>query len=240
MRVAAASLAGAVLFLWPFIGLGLPSATPALALAIGTLLGLLLLEVGTRRLDSRGLALLAAIAAADAALRMALVSGIGGFSPVFFLILCAGYVFGPSYGFLCGGIALVVSALATGGVGPWLPYQVFAAGWVGVAAGVAGLVRRDVWTLALVGIVTGYLFGALLDVWDWTFFRGSGGAGWEPGLQPAVAVARFARYYLLTSLAYDSFRAFGNALMVLLLAAPILAALRRLKARFTVEIVPVS
>jgi len=35
-------------------------------------------------------------------------------------------------------MSMLVSALAGGGVGPWVPYQIFAVGWVGVAAGLAG------------------------------------------------------------------------------------------------------
>jgi energy-coupling factor transport system substrate-specific component len=236
MRLTAASGAGLALFAWPFAGLGLPPATPAIAVALGTLLGLGLVEFGARRLDARLLALLAALAAVDAALRMALVSGIGGFSPIFFLVLCAGYVFGPSYGFLCGATALLVSALATGGLGPWIPYQVFAVGWVGAGAGIAGRWFRGPWALAVVGLFAGYAFGALLDVWDWTYFRGSGGLGWAPALGAGENLLRFGRYYLATSLAYDSFRAVGNLLAVLLLGPPVLAALRRLKARFTLEV----
>lgn len=237
MRLALASLLGVVLFAWPFLGIGLPADAPAIALAGGSVVVLLTLEAMSRRLDSRLIALLAMLAAVDAALRMALVTGIGGFSPVFFLILCAGYVFGPTYGFLCGGTALIVSALATGGVGPWLPYQVFAAGWVGALAGLAGLKPRGVWPLAAVGFLTGFGFGALMDVWDWTYFRGAGGLGWLPGLAPATAAARFASFYLVTSLAYDSFRAIGNVLMVLLLGPAVMAALQRLRTRLTVEIV---
>jgi len=36
---------------------------------------------------------------------------------------------------------------------------------------------------------------------------------------------------------YDSFRAAGNVLMVLLLAAPVVAALGRVRSRFTFEVV---
>ena len=237
MRVAAASLVGLGLFAWPFLGLGLPPETPALAIALGTLLGLGLVELGARRLDARLLALLAALAALDAALRMALVSGVGGFSPIFFLVLCAGFVFGPSYGFLCGATALLVSALATGGLGPWIPYQVFAVGWVGAGAGLAGRWFKGPLPLAVAGVLAGYAFGALLDVWDWTYFRGSGDLGWAPGLAPGDTLLRFGRFYLVTSAAYDSFRAAGNALMVLLLGPPVLAALRRLRQRFTLEVI---
>ncbi len=243
MTLVVLSLGGLALFLWPFAGAGLPSDSPAIAVALGALGGLLLIELGARRLDVRALALLAAIAAIDAALRLALVSGIGGFSPIFFLILCAGYVFGPAFGFEAGALAMLVSAIATGGVGPWLPYQLFAAGWVGVAAGVVGgrlttaPSRRDLVLLAAVGVVTGFAFGALMDVWDWTFFAGSPDLGWVPGTPFGETIARFARFYLVTSFAYDAFRAAGNGILVVIAGAPVLAALARLRARLTFEVV---
>jgi energy-coupling factor transport system substrate-specific component len=68
-------------------------------------------------------------------------------------------------------------------------------------------------------------------------YRGNPTLGWEPGMAPITALLNFGRYYLLTSLAYDSFRAVGNVVMVLALGAPVLAALTRLKARLTFEVV---
>ncbi|MHB8394069.1 MAG: ECF transporter S component [Candidatus Dormibacteria bacterium] len=236
------SVLGMGLFLWPFAGLGLPASTPALAIGIGTALGLLVFEIGTRRMDARSLSLLAALSAADAALRAALVTGIGGFSPIFLLVLCGGYAMGPSFGFLVGAGSLLASALATGGLGPWVPYQLFALGWVGAVAGVFGMWHResrprgvDVGLLAVVGLFTGFGFGVVMDIWNWTFFAGSGQLGWQPGLAPLSAMARFLRYYLVTSLGYDSFRGVGNALMVLLLGLPILAGLHRVGRRFHLE-----
>ncbi len=236
------SLAGLGLFLWPFLGSSLPAATPALLVAFGSVGALTAFELGARRLDSRGLALLAALSAADAALRAALVTGIGGFSPIFLLVLCGGYAVGPEFGFLLGAGSLLTSALVTGGLGPWLPYELFALGWVGLGAGVVGGLRRgrrpgwpDILLLGAYGLTAGYAYGAVMDIWNWTFFAGSAELGWHPGLAPLAALGRFGRYYLLTSLAYDSFRAGGNALMVGLLGMPILVGLRRLGRRFKVE-----
>jgi len=236
------SLLGMGLFLWPFAGLGLPSSTPALAIGLGCALGLLVFEVGTRRLDSRSISLLAALSAADAALRAALVTGIGGFSPIFLLVLCGGYALGPTFGFLVGAGSLLTSALVTGGLGPWVPYQLFAVGWVGLVAGWAGSLRRggrptavDIALLAGVGAVTGIAFGVVMDVWNWTFYAGSPQLGWHSDLAPGPALARFVRYYLVTSLGYDSFRAVGNALVVILVGLPILAGLRRIGRRFKLE-----
>lgn len=238
------SLAGAALFLWPFFGSNAPANAPAWALAIACVAGLLLVEAGTRQLDARRAALLAAIAAVDTALRLAVITGIGGFSPIYFLVLCAGYVFGSSFGFLAGALSIIVSAAAGGGIGPWVPYQVFAVGWVGVAAGVAGPWRgplvgwRDIVLLATVGALMGWVVGGLLDIQDWVgFYRGNPSLGWQPGMDPATAAVHFGRFYLLTSLAYDTFRSVGNVLMVVALGAPVIAALSRLRSRFTFEVV---
>jgi energy-coupling factor transport system substrate-specific component len=261
MRLGLVSLLGLALFAWPFLGQPLPSDAPALAVALACVAALLLVEVGTRHLDARRLALLAVLAAIDTALRLAVIHGIGGFSPIFFLILCAGYVFGPTYGFLVGAVSIVVSALAMGGVGPWLPYQIFAVGWVGVAAGLAagvhrpgptpsgpgrpppparggGMGWRDLAVLGAVGLVSGWAFGALMDVQDWIAGYGaSPDLGWRPGLGAGPALVHFGRFYLATSLAYDTFRAVGNVAMVLLLGAPVLGALGRIRSRLSFEVV---
>ena len=246
IRLVPVTVIGLALFAWPFLGLPAPAFAPALLLALATLAGFGFLETSSRRLDGRGLALLAAIAAVDAALRMVVVTGIGGFSPIFFLVLCAGFAMGAEFGFLCGALSLLVSAIATGGLGPWLPYQVFATGWVGMLAGLTGMAwrgpvtRRQVAVLAAIGVVTGYAFGAAMDVWDWTTFYAGGGAGWQAGLGSGEALARFGRFYLATSLAYDSFRAVGNGVAVVLLAVPVVAALRRLRARMSFTVVPID
>ena len=249
LPVGVVSLGGMVLFAWPFLGSGLPASTPAWTLTLACVVGLFLIEAGMRQLDSRAVALLAAIAAIDTALRLAVIEGIGGFSPIYFLVLCAGYVFGASFGFLAGALSILVSALAGGGMGPWVPYQVFAVGWVGVAAGLAGQWSRgsrvpdwrDVLVLAAVGAVMGWVVGGLLDITDWIpVYRGNPTLGWLPGMDAATSLVHFGRFYLLTSLAYDTFRAVGNVLMVVALGAPVMAALARLRVRLTFEVVGLS
>ena len=234
---------GAALFGWPLFGLGLPGSTPALAAGLALVVVLAVVELGARRLGPRKLALLAALAAIDAGLRLAVVTGIAGFSPIFLLILCAGYAFGASYGFLVGAASLLLSAVVTGGVGPWLPYEMLACGWVGAAAGLAGMRRRDraprrrdVARLAAVGALTGIAYGAVMDVWDWTFFRGSAALGWTPGLPTGEALRRFANFYLTTSLAYDGFRSAGNVVLVVLAGPALLLAMTRFRRRFEVVV----
>ena len=243
MILIAASAVGAALFLWPFFVSTAPAPVVALSLALGAVAVLAALETAARRLDARRFALLAAIAGIDTALRLVLVTGVGGFSPIFFLILCAGYIYGPSFGFLCGTVSLLASAVATGGIGPWLPYEMFGCGWTGVAAGVAGLHRRgapgagDIALLVVVGIAAGYAYGALLDIWDWTtFYRGSPSFGFLPGAGTATLLQRFARFYVATSAAWDTFRAAGDALAIVVLGAPVLAALARVQSRLSFSV----
>ncbi len=163
---------------------------------------------------------------------------------MFLLILCAGYALGAEFGFLCGATALLVSALVTAGVGPWLPYEMIAAGWVGAIAGLAGALRRsggpprrrDLAVLACVGAFCGLAYGAVMDIWDWTLFRGSDGLGWTPGIPAGEALHRFGRHYLATSLAYDSFRSVGNVVLVVLAGPGLLLAMSRFRRRFDVEV----
>jgi hypothetical protein len=140
----------------------------------------------------------------------------------------------------------------TGGIGPWLPYETFAVGWVGASAGLAGsLVRRfgpgrqtwlpdrlDLAVLIVVAMVTGFAYGALTDIWGWVaFYRGVENIGWIPGLSAADTLAQFGRYYVVTSFAWDAFRAVGDSVAIVVLGTPVLMALGRLRARLGYEIV---
>ncbi len=237
------SLAGLGAFVLPLWS-GTPASTGLLvSLVIAAAALLLALALHTHRLSARLAAVLAALIAVDAALRLAAVIGVAGFSPIFFLILVCGYVFGPSIGFVMGALTLLLSAVFTAGFGPWLPYQMLGCGWVGAGAGLLGLAsgrrqsRPAMLVLAGWGIAAGFAYGALLDLWQWPLFLGgqSTSISWAPGLPPAELLRRFGTFYLATSLVYDSFRAGGNAILVLLLGQPVVAALLRFRRRFLVE-----
>lgn len=186
--------------------------------------------------DARRVALLAVLAAQLAALRFIEVAipGPGEFSPVFAPILLAGHVLGPRFGFQLGALGLLVSALITGGVGPWLPYQMMAAGWVGLGGGLLGQVwrargrpstatwRAELGFLALEGAFWGLAYGFLLDLWAWVFLGGG-----QPAGEPAAAALGRLATLLLGSLPWDAFRAAGNVLLILLMGRPVLTLLRR-------------
>lgn len=251
--IAAASLAGLAGFLYPFllpvIEQGDDNAARAseapLLLAVVTSLCLLAIAFeldgarGARRGSaSKAVALLGILVATDAALRLA--PTFLGASPIFVLIVFAGAVYGSAFGFQMGVLTLLVSAFLTGGVGPWLPYQMLGAGWVGLTAGWLPRPesdRRRLAMLAAFGALWGLLYGALLNLWFWPFSAPGGGADsslyWSPGLSVGEAVHRYAAFYLVTSLAHDLFRSAGNVVLTLVLGGPLLAVLERFQDRFS-------
>ena len=101
---------------------------------------MVLAEVSEGGLDPRVLAMLGVLSAVNAVLR-ALSPGLAGVELVFFLLILAGRVFGPGFGFVLGCTSLFASALLTAGVGPWLPFQMIVSAWVGMGAGL--LPRRS-------------------------------------------------------------------------------------------------
>jgi energy-coupling factor transport system substrate-specific component len=136
-------------------------------------------------------------------------------------------------------LTLLVSAFLTGGLGPWLPYQMLGAGWVGLTAGWLPKpveIRTRVIVLAGFGALWGFLYGALLNLWFWPFSAPGAGADaglyWNPGLGVTAAAGRYIRFYAVTSLGYDLARAAGNVVLTLVLGAPLLLVLERFQARF--------
>jgi energy-coupling factor transport system substrate-specific component len=248
--LAAITLAGLGILLTPLLVRSSVSQSTALLTALIALAALLAVGIAlqTRQLSARLLAILAALIAVDAALRLVIVVGLLGFSPIFFLIIAGGYVMGPAFGFSLGALTLLLSAVLTAGFGPWLPYQMLGCGWVGMGAGylakfrspATALAMRPFWTLVWLGVygaVAGFGYGLLLDLWEWPLLLGaaSSSIAWAPGLRVSQLGVRFASFYLTTSFVYDSFRAAGNVALVWTLGAPVIGALHRFRRRFLVQ-----
>ena len=133
-----ASLAGLMMLCWPLL-LRVHDTTrvdpPFLFLGLlPVVLAGVLAELNEGGLDPRVLAILGVLSAANAILR-GVSPGTAGVELTFFLLILAGRVFGPGFGFVLGCTSLFASALMTAGVGPWLPYQMLCAAWVGMGAG---------------------------------------------------------------------------------------------------------
>jgi energy-coupling factor transport system substrate-specific component len=169
-----------------------------------------------------------------------IVVGLLGFSPIFFLIIAGGFVMGPSFGFASGALTLLLSAVLTAGLGPWMPYQMLAAGWVGMGAGYVGRISsrtsspRTIAALSIYSCAAGFAYGILLDLWEWPLLvaAGSSPVSWAPGIGMAALLRRFGAFYLATSIVYDSFRAVGNLLLIAVLGPAVFPALERFRRRF--------
>ena len=141
-------------------------------------------EIAEGRIDAKALAMLGVLSAINAALRP-LGAGTAGIETVFFLLVLAGRVFGPGFGFALGCTSLFASALLTGGVGPWMPYQMFGCAFVGMFAGLLPRARgkAEIVLLAAYAAVSGYLFGFLLNLSFWPFSLDPGSSiAYQPGL----------------------------------------------------------
>ena len=231
-----ASIAGLAMFAWPLIidppeGFSHTRDAPyVFALILPALVGILLAEMTSRGMDTKALAMLGVLSAVGAALRP-LGAGTGGIELVFFLLVLGGRVYGPAFGFVLGSSTLFASALLTGGMGPWLPFQMLAASWVGMGAGLLPPARgrREIAMLAVYAAFGAYLYGFLVNLWGWPFALGEGTQlSYIAGAPVLENLHRFVLYTLATSTwGWDTGRAITNVAAVLLVGSAVLATLRR-------------
>jgi len=262
-----ATLSGMLVLLYPFF---LPAVSQQagfgtlrveqmplmMTLLLGLCLLVLLFEAQGPMVNTKLIALLGILVAINSALRFieTAIPGPGGFTPIFFLIILVGYIFGGRVGFLMGALTLLVSALVTGGVGPWLPAQMFTAGWVGMSTPLLHPIIRtftarktnrgsptinpEILLLAVFGLLWGFLYGAIMNLWQWPFIIGPQNQTYAAGLGLLATLQRYLAYYLVTSLVWDAIAAIGNVLLILTFGAPALRALRRFRQRFEFNYTP--
>lgn len=242
-----ASLAGLMMLCWPllldaepgqrveppFIFLGLLSLVIVVVLA----------EMGEGGMDARVLAVLGVLSAINAVLR-GFGAGTAGIEMVFFLLVLGGRVFGAGFGFAFGCTSMFASALLTAGVGPWLPFQMICAAWVGMFAGllprrVTG--RAEVAMLVAYAVVASYLYGMLMNLSFWPFTLGivvpgrEGSLAYVAGAPVLENAHRFLVYTLLTSTGgWDTGRAITTGVAIVVLGPAILTTLRRAARRAVV------
>ncbi len=220
-------------FIWPFFYVG--NLHWIFVIAIAASAFLLISEVGIGSIDAKSIALLGVMSAFISLLRP-LGAGAAGLEPIWFALIIAARVFGPSWGFLLGITSMTTSALLTGGVGPWLSYQVFAAGWIGLLAGslpqkFAGKLIRgatEKFLLIIVGIFAAFAFGILMDLQFWPWVLGSNTQlSYIPGGAISENISRFITFHFASSMAWDIPRAILTSTLIAVTATPFLSALRR-------------
>lgn len=200
------------------------------------LLGLLIVEFTSGKIDTRQLALLGVLTALNAVIRL-LGAGVAGIETAFFLIIISAYVFGRSFGFILGSTSILVSALISGGVGPWLPFQMMAAGLIGLGAGQISRRRFERAWLVAYAIVASFAYGSLMTLWNWPYLAGVGSdVSYLSGAGVFENLRRFFAYELLTGgLVWDLGRAITTSALIVVTAPALLATLRRAAGRAGIE-----
>ena len=245
LAIGLVSLVGLASFLWPLLvvpGSGLDDATTAplvLAALLPLFLVVVLAEVSRGGFDVKAIAMLGVLSAVGAVLRP-LGAGTAGLETVFFLLILAARVYGPGFGFVLGATTLLGSALLTGGVGPWLPFQMVAAAWVGLGAGLLPRARgrAEIGLLVAYGVLAGLAYGLIMNLSFWPFAVGlENQLSYVAGAPVLDNLQRFFVFSVVTSLGWDIGRAVTNALAILLVGPAVLSALRRIARRAAFDLV---
>lgn len=257
IAIAFASALGIVAFGWPF--LAAPGSTlvahaddaPLIfAIFLPVILMVVLAQFADGAMDAKSIALLGVLAAVIAALRP-LGAGVAGIEPIWAVLILGAFALGPGFGFVLGAVSLLASALVTGGVGPWLPFQMFAAAWIGLGAGLLAqlpVMRRwaGVHPWREVAVLAGYAafaavaYGFALNLWFWPFTVDlAPQIAFSPGAPITENLLSWLRFSFITSLGFDIPRALLAAGLVLVAGRGILIALRRASRRAAFD-VPVS
>lgn len=209
---------------------------PLVAAVVGALVvAAVTLEVRRGAMNGSTVAVLGVLSAMCALLR--LLDLPGGGNAMFFLVVLAAAALGARFGLLLGLCAMATSSILTGGIGPWLPFQMLALSWMAAGAGFLGRpIRRwpplaQVAVLAFYGWVWGFLYGAIMNLWFWPFAIGEGDLAWNPALTLAETLQRYWSFYVVTSLGWDAAGALANAVLIFVLGVPLLRAFRRVAGR---------
>ncbi|MPZ62542.1 MAG: ECF transporter S component [Propionibacteriales bacterium] len=245
LALAVTSLLGLVAFGWPLFadaGSAVDTSHSADApwlfvVLLPLLAAVILAELTEGGLDAKAVAVLGMLAAVGAALRP-LAPGAAGIDPSFVVIVLGGRIFGRGFGFVLGALTLFASALITGGVGPWMPFQMFGAAWVGFFAGCLPSLRGrwEVWLVAGYGFVASVGYGALLNMWFWPFGAYGPEVSYVAGATLLENGYRYGAFWLTTSLGWDVSRGVLISTLVLLAGHPVMSALRRTARRAAFDV----
>lgn len=93
-------------------------------------------------------------------------------------MVLSGWVLGPGFGFVLGGVSMFASALLTGGVGPWMPFQMPAMGWFAMGAGLLPGADRlrgrgELALLFVYDFFAAFAYGTLTNLAGWPFMGGN-------------------------------------------------------------------
>ena len=197
-----------------FLNWGILSAFLAILICV-----VLFFEFETKATSSKEIALVAMLGTISAVFRVPFAA-IPNVQPCTYLIICSGYVFGPVAGFTVGAITALVSNFFLG-QGPWTLYQMIAWGLCGLSAGYLSKLKLNRTLLVILGILWGYLYGFITNIWFWTAF--------VYPLTPQTFVVT-----QVNTVWFDTFHAIGNAMFLGILGMKTISVMGRFKRRFSV------
>lgn len=241
------SATGAAGFAWPlFAGPGSQVSAHAqdapwlFAGLLVLLVAVVAATISESGLGPKAVAMLGVLAATGAALRP-IGAGTAGIEPMFFLMVLSGRVLGPGFGYVLGSVTMFASALLTGGVGPWMPFQMLAMGWFTMGAGLLPgpdrlRGRAELLMLAAYGFLAAFAYGTVMNLAGWPFMDAlASNIAFDPHAALPANLARFVTYCLATSLGWDLGRAVVTIVLTLTLGTTLLKALRRATRRAAFE-----
>jgi energy-coupling factor transport system substrate-specific component len=173
-----------------------------------------------KKLQAREIVLLALLAAIAAVSRVPFAP-LPSVQPTSFVIIISALVFGAESGFMIGAFAALVSNMFLG-QGPWTPWQMFGWGMLGWTAGLLnrrGILASNRWLLLSFGLIWGFLFGWIMNLWMATGLLAYG--DW-----PAIAALYASSFY------FDLMHALSNAFFLGIFAASWLKILNRFKSKY--------
>lgn len=182
----------------------------------------IILRFEKRKIEARELVLLAVLAAIAAVGRIPFAS-IPSVQPTTFVIMMSGLVFGAESGFMIGVIAALASNMILG-QGPWTPWQMVAWGLVGLTAGLLNQSRfmSNLKGKILFGIIWGFLFGWIMNLWSLLAFTQSGEA-----LNVKSIIT-----FLAGSVLFDFFHSISNVIFLVLFGESWIKILTRFKRKY--------
>lgn len=198
----------------------IPLTLLAVPLVVG--IGLHTLNTTQRAID---LAFIGLVAAIGTGLRL-VTGGLVPVELVFSVLIAAGAARGRQFGFIAGASTIALSAILSAGIGPWLPFQLVGAAMTGYFAGVICSQFPRRFLMAAVGVVVGFGYGALLDLWSWSLTVGEESSlSADPHLSLGINLQRFMTFHVSTSLGWDALRAAVTAVTLLLVGTQLVSAL---------------